>query len=145
MPDSIVETRSGRVRGAFAEGVHVFKGIPYGGPTHGSQRFRPPTPPERWTGVRDTYDYGPSCPQVSLEGFYVKNAIGGGDLGERGLPQSEDCLRLNVWTGGLADGAYPPGHARGSRPVPSGNHPEHAGVVTGQRRALHRARQGIRL
>src|SRR5579863_1681936 len=53
----IVETATGRVRGAVIEGVAAFKTIPYGAPTSGTNRFMPPKPPVSWTGVRDTFDY----------------------------------------------------------------------------------------
>lgn len=82
----IASTRYGRVRGAAGDGVLSFKGVRYGAQT---RRFQAPTPPPRWSGVRDALAFGPASPQ-------------------RGLAeaQSEDCLFLNVWTPSLS-GARP--------------------------------------
>ena len=33
--DVIAETTMGRIRGVAVDGVHIFKGVPYGGPTEG--------------------------------------------------------------------------------------------------------------
>lgn len=84
------KTRAGRIRGYVDNGVHVFKGIPYGADT-AARRYRPALPPVAWKGTRDTLDYGPSCPQPG-------NAEN----------MSEDCLRLNVWTPALRDGGKRP-------------------------------------
>lgn len=85
------QTTLGRLRGETDRGIHVFKGVRYGADT-ALRRFQPPVPPERWTGVRDALALGPVAPQP------------GWDEAET----SEDCLHLNVWTPGLADGARRP-------------------------------------
>jgi len=96
----IVATSAGKVRGATAEGVHVFKGLRYGADTGGARRFMPPVRPEPWTGVQDALAYGPASMQTGK--------------GEEGETLSEDCLFLNVWTpakagkAGLADGGKRP-------------------------------------
>jgi len=89
-PSPIARLRSGRVAGQTEHGIHVFRGIPYGGDT-APRRFRQALPETPWRGVRDALDYGPSAPQNGGEG-----------------PGSEDCLYLNVWTPALRDGGRRP-------------------------------------
>ena len=62
---AIAETSSGKVRGVVIEAINVFKGIPYGAPTSGKNRFMPPVKPAAWTGMRDALAYGPTAPQTS--------------------------------------------------------------------------------
>jgi para-nitrobenzyl esterase len=78
----IVETTSGQVRGAAGN----FRGIPYAE----AKRFAFPTSPKPWTGVRDALEPGPAAPQPPSR---LEHA-----LGRMPLPQSEDCLSLNVFT-----------------------------------------------
>jgi para-nitrobenzyl esterase len=102
-PGLVVETTAGKVAGLANGPVRIFKGIPYGAPTGGANRFLPPQKPARWSGVREATQYGPRCPQVPTPGLLPEEAI---DL-DKG-PMSEDCLYLNVWTASLDPAAKRP-------------------------------------
>jgi para-nitrobenzyl esterase len=97
----VATTQAGKVRGATIEGVHVFKGIPYGASTGGKNRFMPPQPTPAWKGVRDALDYGLSTPQSDPNAKRAPSAASPfiGELSDR--PEGEDCLVLNVFTRGL--------------------------------------------
>ena len=99
-----VEIATGKILGTKDNGIYSFKGIPYGGPTDGGNRFMPPTPPAPWTGTRDATRYGQACwqpPDVTPSTYYLMGASGVGEMGE-------DCLKLNVWTPGLKDNVKRP-------------------------------------
>jgi para-nitrobenzyl esterase len=97
---AIAETSSGKVRGVAIDGIKVFKGIPYGAPTSGKNRFMPPVKPATWTGTRDALAFGPTAPQTGDNS--------GTTAAGSPAQQSEDCLVLNVFTPGLKDGRKRP-------------------------------------
>ena len=97
---TVAETTTGKIAGSRSGAVHIFKGVPYGAPTGGANRFMPPAKPAAWTGTRDATMLGARCPQ--FEG------TGSSPISEEAAdavkpPMSEDCLFLNVWTAGLKD------------------------------------------
>src|SRR5690349_17035472 len=59
----VVKTTAGKLRGTEENGVVIFKGVPYAGPSEGANRFKAPTKLEPWTGVRDAVQYGPQAIQ----------------------------------------------------------------------------------
>ncbi|MEM5516285.1 carboxylesterase family protein [Henriciella sp. AS95] len=85
LPPDVVETAQGRYQGVSLNGVQVFKGMRYGAATGGPLRFMPPRPAESFAGIQDALSWGDSAPQLTSP-----------LLGD--MPQSEDCLRINVWT-----------------------------------------------
>lgn len=84
---AVVSTPSGQLRGEIADGVRVFKGVPFAAPPIGEGRWRDSLPSPAWRGVREAKAFGPACAQVDV-GF--NSAIA--------ASSSEDCLYLNVWT-----------------------------------------------
>ena len=101
----VVETASGRVKGVTSDGVHVFKGIPYGASTAGANRFMPPRKPEPWTGVREATAYAGRSPQAPAAQQRPELATVWGPVDT--LPVGEDCLTLHVWTPGLDNARRP--------------------------------------
>jgi para-nitrobenzyl esterase len=99
VPGATVQTTAGKVRGTMSGTVDIFKGIPYGASTAGEGRFKPPSKPQPWTGVRDVFELGPRAPQLdsSFHGMVIPEF----EPMSRDEPMGEDCLRLNLWTGGL--------------------------------------------
>jgi para-nitrobenzyl esterase len=103
----IAETNLGKIRGIDDSGIKIFKGIPYGASTAGTNRFMPPADPGKWTGVRDALEYGHSAPQRDP----AAPLTGAGSLTVSGSnlpPEGEDCLVLNVWTPAVNDGRKRP-------------------------------------
>lgn len=81
----VVTTDLGKVAGiALGKGA-AFRGIPFAAPPVGALRWREAQPARAWKGVRDASAFGAACIQPSQPGRDV-------------LPQSEDCLTLNIVT-----------------------------------------------
>jgi para-nitrobenzyl esterase len=91
---AVVETTAGKVRGTARNGIHSFKGIPYGASTAGANRFMPPVPPTPWTGIRDAFEYGHQAPQ----NMHFTDVLAPQADPAEGF--DEDCLVLNVWSPG---------------------------------------------
>jgi para-nitrobenzyl esterase len=134
--ETIADTTYGKVRGVLTpDGVRTFCGIPYGGDTGGANRFKPPTKPASWTGVRDAVQWGNKSPQIAAAGqattiMYLDYTEGG--LGR----QSEDCLVLNVWSKAGRDGGKRPVMVRihgGGFSTGTGNHPMYWGHASAKR------------
>jgi len=87
VPDTIT-VDTGRVKGAAANGVAAFKGIPFAAPPVGALRWKAPQPAPAWKGLRKATAFGPRCMQGNI--YH--------DMVFRDNGPSEDCLYLNVWT-----------------------------------------------
>ncbi|MDE2465920.1 MAG: carboxylesterase family protein, partial [Alphaproteobacteria bacterium] len=84
----IVNAPAGQLEGYRAEGLNVFKDIPYAVPPVGPLRWRAPEPLPRWSGVRLSDHFGPACFQpVAPAGVYT----------DAPMHMSENCLSLNIW------------------------------------------------
>jgi para-nitrobenzyl esterase len=92
-----VELSPGRLSGSAEGPVCVFRGVPFARPPVGGRRFKPPEPPEPWTGVREAVAFGPAAAQSAIDVTYVP----GFSLWEGIGPTGENCLTVNVWTPGL--------------------------------------------
>ena len=98
----VVETTSGKIRGAVLNKVNAFKGISYGEATDVSGRFLPPAKPKAWSGVKDALEWGPEAPQ----GPHTEIPEVAATIPKQG--HSEDCLHLNVWTNSVSRGGKRP-------------------------------------
>ncbi|MFM9939551.1 MAG: carboxylesterase/lipase family protein [Hyphomicrobiaceae bacterium] len=103
--EPIVETTTGKLRGARAAGVDAFKGVPYGASTAGRNRFMPPQKPAKWSGVRDALAYEGRAPQAPsmVQRPELSNLSGEPDT----TAETENCLTLNVWTPAVGHGKRP--------------------------------------
>ena len=82
------QVTGGKIAGTVVEGVSEFKGIPFAAPPTGELRWQAPQPVKPWSGVRQTTAFGTACLQEP--GLANRMAPG--------VPLSEDCLFLDVWT-----------------------------------------------
>ncbi|XP_057335700.1 esterase E4-like [Microplitis mediator] len=108
-----VTTPMGKIKGSImtsrlGKDIYAFRGIRYGEPPVGQQRFKQAEPVKPWNGTLDATEEGPSC-------GWAKSKF-----------QSEDCLRLNIYTTKLPE----PGSA--PRPVIVFFHPGGFWSLSGQ-------------
>jgi len=95
---AIAKTQYGKVRGFVDGGVFTFKGVPYGQTTASENRWLPAKSPTPWTDEYPALAYGANCPQTlhpwtSIEQTFLFDWDDGW--------QSEDMLKLNIWTPSL--------------------------------------------
>jgi len=95
---AVAKTQYGKVRGFVDGGVFTFKGVPYGQTTAEGNRWLPAKPPTPWTDEYPALVYGANCPQTlhpwtSIEQSFLLDWDDGW--------QSEDMLKLNIWTPNL--------------------------------------------
>ncbi len=103
---AVAQTAHGKVRGLLLRDIYQFRGIPYGADTGGQNRFMPPRKPEPWDDIRPAVWWGNSAPQV-MENRYANVYASYADHWNYD-DVSEDCLKLNVWTPAIGDGAKRP-------------------------------------
>lgn len=77
-----VKVEGGWIQGTVAEGMSVYKGIPFAAPPVGELRWKAPQPVIPWDGVRDANEFAPG----PIQGRAPSDAY------------SEDCLYLNLWS-----------------------------------------------
>ena len=97
-----VKTVSGPVAGYVDDGVFIYKGIPYAK----AERFAEAVDPDPWTDVRPSRAYGPTAPAPARSGWWSDDQAFTMHWDD-GF-HDEDCLRVNVWTGGINDGKKRP-------------------------------------
>lgn len=97
-----VETTLGKIKGSRRGDVHAFRGVPYGAPTGGSNRFLPARAADPWTDVKACTEIGPRAPQTQARIVHEWGVL------YRLEASSEECLVLNVWSKGLGDNAKRP-------------------------------------
>jgi para-nitrobenzyl esterase len=76
----------GRLRGAWQQGVRVFRGVRYAQAPIGAARFAAPRPAQPWAGLRDATTVAPMAPQLARSA-----RVGDAPLG------NSDCLLANIW------------------------------------------------
>ena len=95
--EPIATTTLGALRG-LERGDHLaFLGVPFAKPPIGDRRFTAPEPLDPWTGTRHAIEFGDAAPQDPFVPASFRATV----------PESEDCLSLNVYTPAL-DGARRP-------------------------------------
>jgi len=77
----LIDVEGGKIQGYHADGLTIFKGIPFATPPVGDLRWKAPQPVQPWDTVMQTTQYAAGPIQGAPSPDY-----------------SEDCLYLNVWT-----------------------------------------------
>ncbi|MEM5316411.1 carboxylesterase family protein [Paraburkholderia sp. JHI869] len=88
----LAQCEQGVLEGVTHDGVHTFFDIPYAADCG---RFQPAGEPSRWNGQRNSTRPGPVFPQLPSRLDFVMGPTA------RGIEQSEDAFRLNVFTSDL--------------------------------------------
>ncbi len=90
--DPVAMTDKGAVRGLKIDSTYIFRGIKYAD----AERFHAPKETESWEGVKEAYQYGHVCSELTTpiphDQFPVPHFF---------YPQNEHCQYLNVWTQSL--------------------------------------------
>jgi para-nitrobenzyl esterase len=97
----VATTRLGKVQGYVDGGIAVFKGVPYAADTAAANRFKPPRPRARWSGVLPCGYYGARAPQIAPPPTQAFTSW------TQPIRQDVDCLSVNVWTPGVDDRRRP--------------------------------------
>jgi para-nitrobenzyl esterase len=84
-----METLEGRVRGVLAQGLAIFRGVPFAESPTGSLRFKAPSPAKPRSEVLEAIAPAPVCPQVPSRLT--------GAMGECSSEQDENCLTVSIW------------------------------------------------
>jgi carboxylesterase type B len=110
-----VKIASGTIVGSSALGVDSFQGIPFAQPPVGQLRLKPPQPLTSSLGTFDATGNAKACPQMfasdnSSEFLQqVLSTVQNTQLFQAVIPQSEDCLTVNVYrpTGATSSSKLP--------------------------------------
>ncbi len=88
----VVKTTTGTFQGSApdANGIESFKGVPYAAPPVGPLRWRSPQPVKPLASTQPATSFGNACLAAPGPFANLPNTVT--------VPQSEDCLNLNVWT-----------------------------------------------
>ena len=99
---AVTTTSNGKVRGYIHNNIYTYKGIPYGQ----AKRFEAAVQPASWEGIRSSTTYGPVAPLLTPTTTVMDEPefVFDHDWGYT----NEDCLSINVWTPGIADGKKRP-------------------------------------
>ena len=91
-----LSVEGGRIQGipSQADGITVFKGIPYAASPVGELRWQAPQPVTPWEGIRVCDSFGP----IAWQNGNAPGTFYGDEFYWDGTPDcNEDCLYLNVW------------------------------------------------